>query len=209
VEIKELLRNGLNALGLTPSEQQINAFITYLSELKKWNRVYNLTGLRKDEDIIIKHFLDSLLYLKAMPAEKTEVADIGSGAGFPGIPIKIVRPEIDLYLMEPSEKKCAFLRYITSQLDLKKIEVIQKRVEDAKGLVAVDIALTRALFTIKEFIRRASPIVRQGGILILSKGPKVGEELKTLKDIRYDLLTVSLPLSGIKRHLVVVRTLSD
>jgi 16S rRNA (guanine527-N7)-methyltransferase len=205
VEIKELLRNGLNALGLTPSEQQINTFITYLSELKKWNRVYNLTGLRKDEDIIIKHFLDSLLYLKAMPAERKEIADIGSGAGFPGIPIKIVRPEIDLYLMDPSEKKCAFLRNITSQLDLKKIEVIQKRVEDARGLVAVDIALTRALFTIKEFIRKASPIVRQGGILILSKGPKVGEELKTLKDIRYDLLTVALPSSGIKRHLVVVR----
>jgi 16S rRNA (guanine527-N7)-methyltransferase len=205
VEIKELLSNGLVASGFNPSEQQINAFITYLSELKKWNRVYNLTGLRKDEDIIIKHFFDSLLYLKAMPAGKTEVADIGSGAGFPGIPINIVRPEIDLYLIEPSEKKCAFLRNIISQLDLKKIEVIEKRVEDTKGLVAVDIALTRALFTIKEFIRKASPIVRQGGILILSKGPKVGEELKTLKDIRYDLLTVTLPLSGIKRHLVVVK----
>ena len=205
MEIEELLSNGLIASGFNPSEQQINAFITYLSELKKWNRVYNLTGLRKDEDIIIKHFLDSLLYLKAMPAGKTEVADIGSGAGFPGIPIKIVRPEIDLYLIEPSEKKCAFLRNIIRQLGLKKIEVIEKRVEDAKGLVAVDIALTRALFTIKEFIRKASPIVREGGILILSKGPKVGEELKTLKDIGYDLLTVALPLSGIKRHLVVVR----
>jgi 16S rRNA (guanine527-N7)-methyltransferase len=209
VEIEELLSNGLIASGFNPSEQQINTFITYLSELKKWNRVYNLTGLRKDEDIIIKHFLDSLLYLKAMPAGKTEVADIGSGAGFPGIPIKIVRPEIDLYLIEPSEKKCAFLRNIIRQLDLKKIEVIEKRVEDAKGLVAVDIALTRALFTIKEFIRKASPIVREGGILILSKGPKVGEELKTLKDIGYDLLTVALPLSGIKRHLIVIRTLSD
>jgi 16S rRNA (guanine527-N7)-methyltransferase len=209
VEIEELLSNGLIASGFNPSEQQINTFITYLSELKKWNRVYNLTGLRKDEDIIIKHFLDSLLYLKAMPAGKTEVADIGSGAGFPGIPIKIARPEIDLYLIEPSEKKCAFLRNIIRQLDLKKIEVIEKRVEDAKGLVAVDIALTRALFTIKEFIRKASPIVREGGILILSKGPKVGEELKTLKDIGYDLLTVALPLSGIKRHLIVIRTLSD
>lgn len=205
MEIEELLSNGLIASGFNPSEQQINAFTTYLSELKKWNRVYNLTGLRKDEDIIIKHFLDSLLYLKAMPAGKTEVADIGSGAGFPGIPIKIVRPEIDLYLIEPSEKKCAFLRNIIRQLNLKKIEVIEKRVEDAKGLVAVDIALTRALFTIKEFIRKASPIVREGGILILNKGPKVGEELKNLKDIGYDLLTVALPLSGIKRHLIIVR----
>jgi 16S rRNA (guanine527-N7)-methyltransferase len=173
VEIEELLRNGLNAIGLTPSEQQINAFIIYLSELKKWNRVYNLTGIKRDEDIVVKHFLDSLLYLKAMPAGEIDVADVGSGAGFPGVPIKIVRPEIEMYLMEP---------------------------------------LTRALFDVKDFVRKASPVVKKGGILILSKGPKVREELKTVKDTRYDLLTVALPLSGIKRHLVVVRineTLSD
>ena len=205
MEIDELLNNGLIALGITASEQQIKAFITYLSELKKWNRVYNLTGIKKDEDIIIKHFLDSLLYLKAMPAGEIEVADIGSGAGFPGIPIKIVRPEIKLYLIEPSEKKSAFLRNIIGHLGLKKIEVIEKRVEDTKGLLAVDAALTRALFDVKNFVRKASPIVKKGGILILSKGPRVKEELKTLKDITYDLLTVALPLSEIRRHLVVVR----
>ena len=205
MEIKELLSNGLIELGFPHSEQQIKAFITYLSELKKWNRVYNLTGIRKDEDIIVKHFLDSLLYLKAMPAGKIEVADIGSGAGFPGIPIKIVRPEIEMHLIEPSEKKSAFLRNIISQLDLKKIEVIEKRVEDTRGLLAVDVALTRALFHIKDFVRKASPIVRKGGTLILSKGPKVRKELETLKDTKYHLLTVALPLSEIKRHFVVVK----
>jgi 16S rRNA (guanine527-N7)-methyltransferase len=205
VETEELLRKGLIVLGLTPSEQQINAFITYLSELKKWNRVYNLTGIKKDEDIIVKHFLDSLLYLEALPSGKIEVADIGSGAGFPGMPIKIVRPEIELYLIEPSEKKSAFLRNVIIHLGLKKIVVIEKRVEDIKGLLKVDVALTRALFGVKEFARKASPIVREGGVLILSKGPKVIEELKNLKDMRYDLLTAALPLSEIKRHLVVVR----
>ena len=69
--------------------------MTYLSELKRWNKAYNLTGITKDEDIVIKHFLDSLLYLKAMPTDELRVADIGSGAGFPGIPMKIIRPEID------------------------------------------------------------------------------------------------------------------
>jgi 16S rRNA (guanine527-N7)-methyltransferase len=100
----ELLEKGINELGITPSKQQINNFITYLSELKKWNKAYNLTGLKKDEDIIIKHFLDSLLYLKAIPHGEITVADVGSGAGFPGIPIKIIRPEIDMYLVEPSRK---------------------------------------------------------------------------------------------------------
>ena len=205
METEELLSHGLIALGLTPSEQQINAFVTYLSELKKWNRVYNLTGLRKDEDIVIKHFLDSLLYLEAMPAGKIEAADIGSGAGFPGIPLKIIRPEIKLFLIEPSEKKSAFLRNIIGELGLKETEVVEKRVEDIKVPVTVDVALTRALFKVKDFVRKVSPIVKKGGILVLSKGPRVREELKDLKDIGCDLLAVKLPLSEIKRYLVVVR----
>jgi len=207
--IKDLLHDGLVKLGLISSEEEMNAFLIYLSELKKWNKAYNLTGLKKDEDIVIKHFLDSLLYLKAMPDGAIKVADIGSGAGFPGIPIKIVRPEIEMYLIEPTGKKCIFLRNIIRQIDLKKIEVIEKRVEEIQvnqGLSSpVDIAITRALFNIKEFIKKASHIVKQGGILILSKGPKAKEELKALKDIPYDLLTINLPLSEIKRYLIIVR----
>jgi len=204
----ELLRDGLIELGFKPSEQQINAFMVYLSELKKWNKAYNLTGLKEDKDIIIKHFLDSLLYLKALPDGKITVADIGSGAGFPGIPIKIMRPEIEMYLIEPSRKKSAFLRHIIRRLELKQIEVIEKRIEEIKVnqelAQPVDIALTRALFSIRDFIKKARSIVREGGILILNKGPRVQEELKLLKDIKYEILTLGLPLSDIKRNIVIV-----
>ncbi len=205
---EELIKSGLMELGLIPSEKQINAFITYLFELKRWNKAYNLTGLKKDEDIVVKHFLDSLLYLKAMPGGEIKVADIGSGAGFPGIPIKIIRPEIEMYLIEPSRKKSAFLRHIIKELQLKKIEVIEKRIEQIKGILesplSVDVAVTRALFGIKEFIKRTSHIVKQGGKLILNKGPKVNEEIKALKDIRYEILILNLPLSDIKRNIVIV-----
>ena len=204
---RELLKRGLEELGYIPETDKLNAFITYLSELKKWNKAYNLTGLRKDEDIIIKHFLDSLLYLKAMPDGEIKAADVGSGAGFPGIPIKIIRPGIEMYLVEPSGKKSAFLGHIIRQLQLKKIEVIEKRVEDVKAnqeISPVDVAVTRALFSIKDFFKKASPIVRQGGILILNKGPKVKEELKQLGDIKYDIVTLGLPLTDIKRHIVIV-----
>lgn len=204
----ELIKDGLIELGLTPSTEQINAFMTYLFELKKWNKAYNLTGLKKDEDIIIKHFFDSLLYLKAMPNGEIKVADIGSGAGFPGIPIKIIRPEIEMYLIEPSRKKSVFLRHIIKELKLKKIEVIEKRIEEIKEIqeppLSADVAVTRALFGIKEFIKKASHIVKQGGILILNKGPKVNEEIKALKDIRYEILILNLPLSDIKRNIVIV-----
>jgi 16S rRNA (guanine527-N7)-methyltransferase len=209
METGQLLKRGLAELGLPPSDEQINAFMTYLSELKKWNRAYNLTGLAKDEDIIIKHFLDSLLYLKAFQQGAMRVADIGTGAGFPGIPITIIRPDTEMYLIEPSGKKAAFLRHIIWQLQLKRIEVIEKRIEELKvnqGLpFAVDIAVTRALFDVSEFVRKASPIVKPGGILILNKGPKALEEITKLKNISCELMTVDLPLSEIKRNLVIIR----
>ena len=209
METRQLLKSGLAELGITPSDEQIKAFMTYLSELKKWNKAYNLTGLANDEDIIIKHFLDSLLYLKAIPQGALHVADIGTGAGFPGIPITIVRPEIEMYLIDPSGKKAVFLRHIIWQLQLKKIEVIEKRIEELKVNqelpFAVDIAVTRALFDVSEFIRKASPIVKPGGILILNKGPKAPEEVAKLRNVSYELMTVGLPLSEMKRHLVIVR----
>ncbi|MEM3112747.1 MAG: 16S rRNA (guanine(527)-N(7))-methyltransferase RsmG, partial [Candidatus Anstonellales archaeon] len=118
-----LLKKGLRRIGLSSSARQVELFMTYLAELKKWNRVYNLTGLRTDEDIIIRHFLDSLLYLKAIPEGGLSIADVGSGAGFPGIPIKIMRPDIQLALIESSRKRSAFLRHIIRILRLDKTNV--------------------------------------------------------------------------------------
>ena len=205
----ELLRDGIIALGFTASKEQINSFMTYLSELKKWNRAYNLTGLKKDKDIIIKHFFDSLLYLKVLPDGEIKVADIGTGAGFPGIPLKIIRPGIDMYLIEPSRKKSAFLRHITRRLGLKRIEVIEKSIQEIKVNkelpYLVDAAVTRALFSIKDFTKKASPIVKKGGTLILNKGPKVDEELKMLQNGKYEVLPVNLPFSDIKRYIVTVK----
>jgi 16S rRNA (guanine527-N7)-methyltransferase len=209
IKPEDLLREGLGELGVTPEDSQMHAFLMYLSGLKKWSRAYNLTGLKNDEDIVIKHFLDSLLYLHAMPAGKLRVADVGSGAGFPGIPLKIIRPETEMYLIEPTVKKCIFLRNILQQLDLKDVVVIGKRIEDIKTSrdldLPVDVAVTRALFDTSEFIRKSAHIVRSGGMLILNKGPKVREEVQALGAIPYELLTVHLPLSAIKRNLVVIR----
>jgi len=191
-------------LGFIPLEEQTNAFMTYLSELKKWNKAYNLTSLKTDEDIIVKHFLDSLLYLSAFPDGEVSVMDVGSGAGFPGIPLKIMRPAIRMYLLEPSRKKVNFLRHISRTLALDSIEVVEKRIEEVKSLT-VDVAVTRALFEIKEFIEKASPHVKEGGRLILSKGPKVKEELKGIKEIHCEVVTLFLPTTHIKRFLVLIR----
>jgi len=177
----------------------------YLDELKKWNCAYNLTGLKNDRDIIIKHFLDSLLFLKMFPSHSTTAADVGSGAGFPGIPVKIFLPLLKMFLVEPVGKKAIFLRHICSTLALGGIEIVDKRIEEVERL-KVDVAMTRALFTVRDFIEKTRGHINKGGVLILSKGPKLREELKGLEMRDITVSDFKLPFTETVRHLVVVRT---
>jgi 16S rRNA (guanine527-N7)-methyltransferase len=204
---QDLLADGLEKIGFGFNEQQIKAFLTYLEELKKWNRAYNLTGLKTDREIIIKHFLDSLLFARALPPQALTLADIGSGAGFPGMPIKIMLPHLTVFLIEPTQKKAVFLKHICNKLQLENVEIIDKRIEDIKEF-HVDAAVTRALYSIREFIDKAKDILNNNGVLILSKGPGLEKELAVLsKDelagiSREDII---LPFENAFRHIVSVR----
>ncbi len=200
----DLLRKGLRELGISFTEHQTEAFLFYLEELKRWNKAYNLTGLKTDREIIIKHFFDSLLFLKALPEHVRSLADIGSGAGFPGIPLKIMYPDPVVYLVEPSKKKAAFLRHVCKQLRLPDVEIIDRRIEEVTDL-KVDAAVTRALFSIDDFLKKTQGIVKKKGVLILSKGPKLAEELQGVPSDRISTLDVKLPLLNIIRHLVVIQ----
>jgi 16S rRNA (guanine527-N7)-methyltransferase len=203
-ESSDLLRKGLDMLRLPYTGGQINAFLVYLAELKKWNRAYNLTGLKTEEDIVIKHFLDSLLFLKVLPADAQSIADVGSGAGFPGIPIKIMRQDLSMVLIEPSQKKARFLEHVQRTLGIAGLDIMNKRIEDVEDL-RVDAALTRALFSMKEFISKADTILKENGVCILSKGPKVEEELRELHGREVCREDIPLPFQKGSRHLVVIR----
>ncbi len=204
---QDLLAAGLEKIGFGFNARQIDAFITYLEELKKWNKAYNLTGLKTDRDIIIKHFLDSILFAKALPPEALTLADIGSGAGFPGIPIKIMLPHLTVFLVEPTQKKVVFLRHLCNKLQLENLVIMDKRIEEVKAL-HVDAAVTRALYSIREFIVKAKDMLSKNGVLILSKGPGLEKELAELsKDqlsgiSREDFI---LPFENAVRHIVSVR----
>ena len=121
---RQILSAGLRELGIEPTEQILGHFDIYLRELKKWNKVYNLTAITDDREIIVKHFLDSLLYLKAIPDGQVTLCDVGSGGGFPGIPIAIVRRDLLITLLEPSRKKIAFLRQMRRLLSLENVEIL-------------------------------------------------------------------------------------
>jgi 16S rRNA (guanine527-N7)-methyltransferase len=204
---QELLRKGLQELDITASTDSIDRFIRYLLELQKWNRAYNLTALKNARDIIIKHFFDSLLFLKAFPNGGGVICDIGSGAGFPGVPIGLVRPDISITLVEPSRKKCAFLRNVKRVLALDNVEIVESRVEDVRDS-EFDTAVTRALFTISDFVKKTRHIVKQNGCLIMSKGPRYREEVEKIPPgIRLEHIAVILPLTSLERHLI--RILAD
>ena len=154
------LTTGAEKLGIMLSDQQTDAFMVYLVELEKWNRKINLTAIRNDQDIVIKHFLDSLSYLKGfVPAPALRLLDMGAGAGFPAVPIKIAHPEIGVTMVESVNKKASFLRHIVRTLKL-------------TDIVVVDVVTARAFADMKAAISEGAPFLKPGGLMVLSRGPE-------------------------------------
>ncbi len=174
------LRNGAEELGVDLSEGAVALFDAYLNELKVWNRKINLTAIDTDGEIVTKHFLDSLTphrYLKGA----TKLLDIGSGGGFPGLPLKIADPALEVALIDCVEKKVHFMRHIIRILGLKGASAVAGRVEDPmiidKHRGYFDAVISRAFTELKGFLSLAAPYVAPGGMAIAMKGPQYEEEL--------------------------------
>jgi 16S rRNA (guanine527-N7)-methyltransferase len=207
-KIKEFLHEGLKELGIEPGDSIISRFMIYIRELKKWSRAYNLTAIKEDRDIVIKHFLDSLLYLTAIPEGRWNICDIGSGAGFPGVPIAIVRPELNIVLNEPSRKKAAFLRHIKRMLSLDNVEVLECRVEDIRDRL-FDIVVTRALFSIRDLIKKAGHILKRDGFFVLSKGPAEDEFKNVPDNIKCEVIAAVVLAGLLQRKIIKCRKKFD
>jgi 16S rRNA (guanine527-N7)-methyltransferase len=212
-----LLREGLPALGLDLPPTFLGHFKLYLEELKLWNARINLTGLKTDRDIVIKHFLDSLAVLPFLEAAASLV-DLGSGAGFPGLVLKLARPPVILSLVEARQKKAAFLEYLVSRLRLTGVAVVQAHLTPARARQwepKVQAVVSRATFSLPRFLELAAPLLAPGGLVLALKGvhPARGElERAGAAAARLDLgpleqQTYYLPLSGEPRLLVRARKL--
>ncbi|MBF0472964.1 MAG: 16S rRNA (guanine(527)-N(7))-methyltransferase RsmG [Nitrospirae bacterium] len=205
-----ILAEGLKTLGITPTEIILQSFEIYLNELKKWSKVHNLTAIHDDKGIIERHFLDSLLFLKALPDDVITIADIGSGAGFPGIPLKIVNRNLKIWLIEARQKKTAFLRNIIYKLNLNDVKVIEKRVEDiidGEIDIEIDVGVVRALFKADDFVKMVSPIIKKDGIMILSKGHDYKKELDGFIG-SYNIMSLQIPNTEIKRNIISIVNVS-
>ncbi|MFC1979061.1 16S rRNA (guanine(527)-N(7))-methyltransferase RsmG [Chloroflexota bacterium] len=184
----ELLHDLAKNMAIDISKRQLEMFEVYYRELVVWNNSVNLTAITDYEDVQIKHFLDSITlvpYLKHN--QKIKVIDIGSGGGFPGVPIKILNPDIELALLEATAKKTSFLNHLIGSLQLKETEVICGRAEekasDPMFREIYDIALTRAVGALTTNLELSLPFCRIGGLSVSYKKVGIEEELENAKQI--------------------------
>jgi 16S rRNA (guanine527-N7)-methyltransferase len=208
--------------GIELVEEQIEKFLLFLNELKEWNRKFNLTAIVDEEEILVKHFIDSLSCLLGVPSQIYQkirkVVDIGSGAGFPGIPLKIYQQGLDITLLEATMKKVKFLRYISHKLGFERtLEIIHGRAEEygknRQYREKYDLAISRAVSNLAILAEYCLPFVNMGGIFISQKGGEISGELKSARKaievlggrirevIHYELLWRE---EKIERNLVVV-----
>lgn len=185
-EIVDILVSGAEQLGITLTSQVVESYLFYIRELKKWNQRINLTALTTDRDMAVKHFLDSLTIAPFLH-DATQVLDIGTGAGFPGLPLKILIPDCELLLLESSQKKCSFLRHIVRGLKLAGVEIVQGRAEDKKMIErygnSFDLVLSRALADLPTSLQLALPYAKRGGHIVGMRG-RQGEQERDETDWR-------------------------
>ncbi len=220
MSLEQDLRDGLAALGLKLSTATQEKLLAYLALLKKWNRTYNLTAIRDDKEMLTHHLLDSLSVLavveeSALAGPRSGIpgrqspgrrwADVGSGAGLPGIPLAIARPDLEMTLVEAVDKKTAFQRQAKIELGLSNIEVAGCRVEDLPD-GGFDAVISRAFAELADFVRLAGHLLLPKGRLYAMKGLLPQDEISRLPPnwTLVDCLPLKIPGLDVQRHLLVL-----
>ena len=200
-------------MGLAMTEGQIALFEAYRETLLLWSSKMNLVSLQSELDLPVRHFIDSLTLLPYLPAGPGTLLDIGSGAGFPAIPVKIFRKDLHVTLLEASRKKCSFLKEVIRRLGLREICVLNCRLEELlkKDIKpSFDVIVSRATLKLPELLRGGLPLLKPGGVLAAMKGPGLKEEAAALELLNNKFFRVvgshpfSLPLTGDHRHILLV-----
>ena len=212
----EILEKGCEELGITLNDTQKNQFIQFYEFLVEKNKVMNLTGITEFDEVLVKHFLDSLCCVKAVDMSKVKtVMDIGTGAGFPGVPLKIAFPELEACLLDSLKKRVNFLEETFQLLKLENITAIHGRAEEfAKNKAyreTYDLCVSRAVSNLATLSEYCLPYVKTGGFFISYKSGTVQEEVeqaqkavKILGGRIQDVVYFQLPDSEIQRSLVVI-----
>ncbi len=204
-DLRAPLESGLAALGLTLAPAQVDALLDYVALLARWNAVYNLTAVREPREMVTRHLLDSLGIAPHLAG--TALADLGSGAGLPGIPLAIAEPARRVFLVESNGKKARFLREVVRRLALGNAHVIEARAESAAVPEPVHAVTARALAALPELAALAARWLAPGGALYAMKGPDHRDEIAALPPGWSVAATHRLAIPGLDgdRWLVVVK----
>jgi 16S rRNA (guanine527-N7)-methyltransferase len=221
--LEDVLVDGAKKLGITLGEEELAKFSTYTDLLLEWNEKLNLTRITDPDEIAIKHYLDSLTCLKAAKFRKGDiVADIGTGAGFPGVPLAIVRPDIKVVLIDATRKRLVFLKEVQEALEVlsedgeSNIELVQARAEEvgrqSEHREHYNIVVARAVAEMRILVEYCLPLVKPGGVFIAMKGPDVEGELAlarpgtgTLGGEKPEIMHLTLPGTNIARNLITIK----
>lgn len=214
-EFEKIIKEHLKEIKIELNEEQISQFYQYMQLLIEWNEKINLTAITKPEEIILKHFVDSLTIEKYI-LEDSNLVDIGTGAGFPGIPLKIYRKDIKVTLVDSLNKRIHFLNEVIQELNLEGIETIHSRAEEfgrnKKYREKFDMATSRAVANLSTLSEYLIPLVKKEGNCICMKGSDIEEELERAKKAikilggkidRVDRF--SLPNSDMKRNVIMIK----
>ena len=193
------------------SNEMISKFVKYRDILLEWNEKFNLTAITDKDEIEEKHFIDSLFLDKYIPLENKTLLDVGSGAGFPGIPLAIAHPNLKVTLIESNGKKITFLKEAVKQLGLDNVEVVQSRIEEFAKRESFDIVTARAVKELNILLELTIPFAKVGGVLVAYKSILIDEELKranhalkVLEISNIDRKDYVLPKSKDNRVLLVI-----
>lgn len=218
--IDRLLTQGAREMGIELSDNQVEQFSTFARLLVEWNDKFNLTSITDPAGIVVKHYLDSLTCLVATEFPKEAlVADVGTGAGFPGVPLAIVRPDLRLTLIEATKKKLAFLEKVVAELSSRSplgIELVHARAEEVGRLPShrerYDVVVARAVAEMRVLAEYCIPLVKVSGMFIAMKGPEIDAELAaagpgigTLGGGKPRIAHMKLPIGGDRRSLIIIK----
>ena len=211
LESGQLLLSGTEALGIALSPRQVENFLSYIDLIQFWNSKFNLTAIRSTPLIVRHHFIDSLAMARFTDPDK-RLMDIGSGAGFPGIPLKIISPDKEIILVDSQRKKVNFMREVIRDLNLKGVEVIEARVEELNpsknGLFGESVA--RAFGSLDQFLQISAGLLTPGGQGLFMSGPKGPTAYTHIKDkcieegfIKSRIESYRLPIGNEQRTLLI------
>ncbi len=199
----EKLSRGLLEMGLDLPAATQQKLLDYLNLLAKWNKVHNLTAVRDIEEMVTLHLLDSLAVLPHI--QSGNLLDVGSGAGLPGIPLALARPDLDITLLDSIHKKSAFQRQAKVELGLDNVQVVCSRVEDFQPAQKFGQIISRAFSDLAEFVRLTGHLLADQGRWLAMKGVYPYDEIAQIKDMSIDVLPLRVPGLGAQRHLVLLK----